>query len=372
MQTNFNKISNFLNLAGSIILLLIIVNLSMKALDVLYIKKSSININRQKDPTILNNSYKYSNKNVLPDIYYIVLDSYPNHEYMRDILSFNNDDFITHLKTKNFFITKKSRCNYNYTRFSMFATFDLNYLPMEKIEKDIFKFKKNEIYFKKIENSKTIYYFKSLGYNIYIDSPVAGNDYFDIEFNLKLSYMTVLGLPYMQSYVSSLFFRNHVLLTLKKLENPINNGKPIFVYGHVMLPHFPYMFDRYGNLPNYFRSNVQQLFTEQLLYTNTRLKSIIGSILSNKKRKSIIIIQGDHGPDRLVEDKTMNMRLRTSMLCAVYLPDAKENIFYDGMTSVNTFRIVFNKYFGANFELLPDITYYQENERGNLIIYNPN
>lgn len=41
------------------------------------------------------------------------------------------------------------------------------------------------------------------------------------------------------------------------------------------------------------------------------------------------------------------------------------------MTPVNTFRVLFNKYFGTNLEILPDITYYQEKERGELVIYKP-
>lgn len=89
-----------------------------------------------------------------------------------------------------------------------------------------------------------------------------------------------------------------------------------------------------------------------------------------KKNRPIIIIQGDHGPDITIKDKERRIKIRTSILNAVYLPDTRENIFYDGMTPVNTFRIIFNKYFGTNFKLLPDITYYQEDERGNLVIYN--
>jgi len=65
------------------------------------------------------------------------------------------------------------------------------------------------------------------------------------------------------------------------------------------------------------------------------------------------------------------MQIRTGILNAVYLPDKKENIFYNGMTPVNTFRILFNEYFGTNFAILPDIIYYQRDERDKLVIYKP-
>ena len=231
-----------------------------------------------------------------------MLDAYPNQEQMKDVLGFDNEDFITYLKRKGFFLSNNNRSNYNFTKHSIPATFNLDYLPMEKIKNDIFKLNKNEFSNKKIENGQVLSCFEFLGYNNYIDSPIVGSEHFNNEFSIKLLYMTVLVSPYIQNYVSKIFFRNRVLLTLKSLEEPINIKKPMFVYKHIMIPHLPYMFDRYGNLPNIFKSTAQELFIEQVLYTNLRVKTIIDNILSNyKKRRPIIIIQGDHGPEGIFE-----------------------------------------------------------------------
>jgi len=65
------------------------------------------------------------------------------------------------------------------------------------------------------------------------------------------------------------------------------------------------------------------------------------------------------------------MKLRKSILNAAYLPGLKENIFYNGMTSINTFRIIFNRYFAIDLKPLPDVTYYQDYEKGRLYLYSP-
>ncbi|MCX5815519.1 MAG: hypothetical protein NTX75_04655 [Proteobacteria bacterium] len=361
---NFKKVSSVLNLAGLIILFSICVNF----INVLYIAWGDLSENPQKnisDFKSLPNNYN------LPNIYYIILDSYANKEDIKDVTGFDNEDFITYLEKKGFLITTKNRSNYNFTHLSMAATLNMDYLPMEKIQSDVFKFKKGTIFFKRIKNSQVITYLKSLGYQ-YVDLSNFNSRYYSIEFSSSLLFMTVLGTPFLRNYIAGLLLKDYVLSTLDSLEKPINVEKPVFVYGHILIPHFPAMFDKNGNTPPFFQSNVQKLYINQLIYTNTRVEKIIDNILSTSKKRPIIIIQGDHGPNFLIKDKEKQMKMRTSILNAAYLPDERESIFYDSMTSANTFRIIFNKYFGTGLKLLPDISYYQDDERGRLFVYSPN
>jgi hypothetical protein len=64
----------------------------------------------------------------------------------------------------------------------------------------------------------------------------------------------------------------------------------------------------------------------------------------------VIILQGDHGWGNTPS-------LKMYILNAYYLPGAS-NAVYPMITPVNTFRTIFNAYFGGNYELLPDISYY--------------
>jgi len=60
----------------------------------------------------------------------------------------------------------------------------------------------------------------------------------------------------------------------------------------------------------------------------------------------VILLQSDHG---LAES------VRNANLMAYYLPEGGEQALYPEITPVNSFRIVFNHYFGAEYPLLPDI-----------------
>ena len=57
-------------------------------------------------------------------------------------------------------------------------------------------------------------------------------------------------------------------------------------------------------------------------------------------------------PDSALRDAFFN-------LGAYYFPDHEAGKWlYDGITPVNIFRVVFNRYFGAQYKLLEDKSYY--------------
>ena len=49
---------------------------------------------------------------------------------------------------------------------------------------------------------------------------------------------------------------------------------------------------------------------------------------------------------------------RMGILNAIYLPHSENNLFYNSLSPVNTFRIILNQYFGANYNLFEDKHYY--------------
>jgi hypothetical protein len=50
----------------------------------------------------------------------------------------------------------------------------------------------------------------------------------------------------------------------------------------------------------------------------------------------------------------------TTILNALYLPGAEADWLYPGITPVNTFRLIFNHYFGQHYSYLPDVVPSQE------------
>ena len=58
----------------------------------------------------------------------------------------------------------------------------------------------------------------------------------------------------------------------------------------------------------------------------------------------------------------VNQRLRN--FDAIYFPDSeKRTELKDDRTLVNTFRTVFNVYFGSNYDILEDKMYWQTNQK---------
>ena len=49
---------------------------------------------------------------------------------------------------------------------------------------------------------------------------------------------------------------------------------------------------------------------------------------------------------------------RLSILNVYYVPEISENQFYENITPVNSFRIIFNEYFNANYKILEDQNYW--------------
>ena len=49
---------------------------------------------------------------------------------------------------------------------------------------------------------------------------------------------------------------------------------------------------------------------------------------------------------------------RFGILNAYYLPNGGNDLLYESISPVNSFRVIFNSYFGANYEILEDRSYY--------------
>ena len=113
--------------------------------------------------------------------------------------------------------------------------------------------------------------------------------------------------------------------------------------------------------PGASRQEYMQGYRNQVRYLNEKLKMVVDSIRGGSDRPPVIIIQGDHGPgSRLSLDslEDTNARKRFSILNAYHLPAGGEEDLYDSISPVNTFRVVFNHYFGTNYPLLADRSFY--------------
>jgi hypothetical protein len=57
------------------------------------------------------------------------------------------------------------------------------------------------------------------------------------------------------------------------------------------------------------------------------------------------------------------MTERFAILNAYYFPGSDGTELYDEISPVNTFRVIFNRYLGTEYELLPDKSYFSTGSR---------
>jgi phosphoglycerol transferase MdoB-like AlkP superfamily enzyme len=137
------------------------------------------------------------------------------------------------------------------------------------------------------------------------------------------------------------------------------DGPPKFVFGHYILPHAPYTFNREGEVipsepgdPFDKKTNRLEAYFEQVLYANKIIAELVSHIKKNNKKNTIIMIMGDHG----YRDDTDQSQTDAAFynFNAVYFPDGNYQHMNDSLTSVNTFRTVLNVGFNTKLPILKD------------------
>jgi hypothetical protein len=318
----------------------------------------------------------------MPDIYYIVLDNYTGYEELKDLLGYDNKTFITYLKEKGFYVVKKGNSNYAWTGSSIASSLNMQYLPQKQDSKNpkLFKLDEKVDLSLLIEDNQVIRLLKSKGYK-YVDLSLNSKQLYKssdyllrrqdnvVSFSKALLQMTVLELPVVGYYLEVKTKKDDTDYKFSVLEAIPHIKEPTFVYAHIMICHTPYIFDQDGNINSLkerlLPKNQRKLYIEQIKYANKLTKRLINVLIEDSGIQPIIIIQGDHGAFDLCETYGENVRLRMSILNAYYLPENGNALLYDFITPVNTFRIIFKKYLGIQYELLPDKSYYHHSNSKN-------
>jgi hypothetical protein len=174
-----------------------------------------------------------------------------------------------------------------------------------------------------------------------------------------------IPLDYLKVNVSATgdaLFHDRIIYNLDLQKNlPMSVASPKFVFAHLVIPHWPYVFlpnggyvpgggDINGFLIGKTPSEGLVGYPRSMAFINRAMIQVVDQIIARSKAPPVIIIQGDHGAFRF-DDPSQ----RVTILNAYYLPGAKA-VLYPTITPVNTFRIVLNSYFGQDYPLLPDVS----------------
>ncbi|MDP2671619.1 MAG: sulfatase-like hydrolase/transferase [bacterium] len=333
-----------------------------------------------------------------PDVYYFIFDRYASFQNLKEFYNYDNKELADFLTEKGFYLAKASRDNYPATFLSVSSSLNLNYITslVKALPKD--------------SNDQTLVYPLMANYKVEKDLRALGYKYFHVgswwnptranknadknyvfrlsnfvnldEFSSKLLETTIFS-PIIQKLnrfdldepYGNFDHRNRILFGLQSLKKiPQERGGPKFVFGHILLPHAPYVLDQNCKpiRPEQTKKHSPVVnYLNHIKCANSNIKEIVNNILAQSKN-SIIVIQADEGPTPILNkvsqrwDKSSlkSLKEKTGILNAYYFPDQNYKNLYQTITPVNTFRLVFNQYFGANFKKLEDKIFIFENPTG--------
>jgi hypothetical protein len=320
-------------------------------------------------------------KDRLPDIYYIVFDRYGNEGVLKNYYSFDNSEFVSYLTSKGFYVASQSTSNYINTSLSLASSLNMQYINdiMENMKK---KSNESRLLFALIQDHAVFRFLKSKGYKyLHFGSwfqPTRKNKYADENYNVSLLpefsmvlYRTTMIYP-IGAKLRILDKRSEcwkrIMYKFDKLAEIPNMKEPTFVFAHMIIPHYPYVFNADGT---FLERHIEETrsrkrkYVDQVKFVNKKIRKLVDQLLSKSEIPPIIIIQADEGPypDRYEANlscfnwaKATNDELKEKMgiLNALYLPDVDKRLLHPSMTQLNTFRIVFNCYFKTKMKLLPD------------------
>jgi hypothetical protein len=147
---------------------------------------------------------------------------------------------------------------------------------------------------------------------------------------------------------------------------------PKIVFAHIPAPQAPFLFDAKGNPTEdveFATKDVKAAYLKQLVFIDRQVERIVDAILAGSEIPPVIILQADHGPNFAFPGvyKSPNppreaLLEKMRIFNALYLPDEPHSEVEDArqrfVTPVNTFRYIFNRYFGAGFPLLEERSYF--------------
>jgi hypothetical protein len=290
-----------------------------------------------------------------PDLYYIILDAYTSNESLREFWNYDNTPFSSLLESNRFTVVRDAHSNFNYTFLSVASALTMDYPPL--VTNMFRKFCRETFGQAAVPRA-----LQNAGYDFINLSlfDVAGqpNFYSYAAFSpgslaKLLMHDSLVGLLWERLHSQSMAEINLRIIAAVEGLAATKANRPRFVYAHLMMPHDPYVFDRNGNrVPGNVIRDEKTAYFEQLLFVNKVITNLVPTIQRNASVPPIIVVQGDHGFRWLGGES--GKRESLTILNAYYLPNSSPDWVYDGITPVNTFRLIFNHYFGTHYEYLPD------------------
>ncbi len=377
-KMNLNNLTHILNVVGITLVVVSSLNITINEFRrPNYVQHTNIVVQRGQ-----------VERGALPDIYYIILDAYASASTLKELYNLDNSELMNYLSKKGFYIADRSTSNYGFTELSLPSSLNMVYLN-DHVSKLVGEQSKDmTIPIKMIKNNAVVNFLKFYGYRYVHFSGSFKNTSYDeyADQNIDCSKKSgLLAFIIQDQFVSLLIektlmkriikssdetttYREYVLNAFDKLAKMPESPGPKFVFAHIVCPHWPYVFGANGEEIKVVSWMVDPVESQTLKYINQvkfltgKIKTLADEILSKSKIPPIIILQGDHGfreayclePTSGKSPSDKCLKDTFGILNVYYLPNGGNKLLYNSISPVNSFRLIFNFYFGADYELLRD------------------
>jgi hypothetical protein len=362
-----NNFENILKIVFIISLSLVVINVS--EIQYFYLSGDNLFVDNSEETFPVDN-------NNLRDVYHIILDAHASTPALKQYFNYDNSNFENFLKDKGFFIPEFTMGNYFYTETAIPSLLNMDYVGSNwKSEKEL-----SMIVREMVDESSVVKNFQRNGYQVIS---------FHNEYNLdptndvvKLCVNDVRSMRLLIFYVDNTplgMIKELAFSTLDQISNEKGNAsykplienricsfnelsnvgekfsQPVFVNAHLIMPHGPFIFDSNGNIIDgraISNEEIPDAYLAQLQYTDTKIQGIVKKLLE-KDPKPIIIIHSDHGFRFKINQDDDILKHGFLNFGAYYFPEKElDKEEYSIISPVNTFRILFNEYFGTDYEIL--------------------
>lgn len=336
-----------------------------------------------------------------PDIYLIILDAYAREDVLHTVFNYENAPTLEALRGLGFYVADRSRANHAQTSLSLAALLNMDYVSTLLPQADPDSVNRDPLW-QLVQHSRVRSALEQLGYStVAFASGLNGTEIRDADLFLSpRSIEGALGLRGLNPFETMLvegsagrlltdfsvalpaflpdldypyqLHRDRINYIFDELAVLPQTPGPKFVFAHVIAPHPPFVFGPTGEPIDQTQpftlgdagspvSNSEYLgaYRDQIRYIDMRLLQAVTAILKESDRPPIIIVQADHGPEGRHASVSYPQE-RMTILNALYLPDGGSEALYDSLTPVNTFRLIFQRYFRGELALLPDRVLYSQ------------
>lgn len=327
-----------------------------------------------------------------PDVYLVILDGHARADKLESVFGYDESPFVAELESRQFEVAPASRSNYLLTAHSLTSMLNMGHVG-DIVDTDAVSASASG-YTSEIRrlssNGLVMERFGELGYETiaiasgFEEVALRGADRFIDTGQLNELEVRTIGntavAPAIQLVAPDWFADQHrariasVFEAATLVPHEVHE-RPRFVIVHVPSPHAPIVFGADGtavpmtDLANFYddtfthragpRDAELAKYAAQVSHIDDLALPLVDEILDAASTPPVVLVVSDHGSGAGLAWKDLagsDLDERTAILFAAYTP-GRSGVFPSDISLVNVFGLLFQAYFGRDYEPQPDTAY---------------